>query len=162
MRALDAGFAAHLASRATTLATCWRLVRTDAVVLGFTDNDRTLRFDDTDFVPAHGLDGSEATAKLGFGVDTAEVLGVLRSGAITEADIEMGRYDGAEVETWRVNWRDVGQRHLLRRDTIGEIVREDGLYRAELRSGQQALNRPASMRIFGPKRSWRPCSTGTG
>jgi len=32
------------------------------------------------------------------------------------------------------------QRLLQRRATIGEIVREDGQYRAELRSGQQALN----------------------
>ena len=31
---------------------------------------------------------------------------------------------------------------LLRRATIGEIVREDGVFRAELRSGQQALNVP--------------------
>ena len=32
------------------------------------------------------------------------------------------------------------QRLLLRRDTIGEIVREDGVFRAELRSAQQGLN----------------------
>lgn len=54
--------------------------------------------------------------------------------------IALGRFDGATVETFRVNWRDVSQRDLLRRDTIGEIVREDGVFRAELRSGQQALN----------------------
>ena len=36
---------------------------------------------------------------------------------------------------------DIAQRVLLRTDTIGEIVREDGVFRAELRSGQQALNR---------------------
>ncbi|OYW98513.1 MAG: hypothetical protein B7Z15_22040 [Rhizobiales bacterium 32-66-8] len=35
---------------------------------------------------------------------------------------------------------DVSQRLLLRTDTIGEIVREDGLFRAELRSAQQGLN----------------------
>jgi uncharacterized phage protein (TIGR02218 family) len=41
-----------------------------------------------------------------------------------------------------VNWRDVSVRHLVRRASIGEIVREDGVFRAELRSGQQALNQP--------------------
>ncbi len=141
MRTLDLGFKTHVESGATTLATCWKLTRRDALVLGFTDHDRTLSFDGVDYAPMHGLDGGEAPARLGAQVDTGEVVGILHSAAISEADIAAGLYDGAEVETWRVNWRDVTQRLLQRRATIGEIVREDGQYRAELRSGQQALNR---------------------
>ncbi|MCF6301936.1 MAG: DUF2163 domain-containing protein [Devosiaceae bacterium] len=75
-------------------------------------------------------------------VDTSEVQGILHSEAISEQDIELGRYRGAVVKTYRVNWSDVSMRELLRKDTIGEIVREDGLYRAELRSQQQAMNVP--------------------
>jgi hypothetical protein len=140
MRTLDLGFKTHIESGATTLCNCWKLARADAVVLGFTDHDLTLSFGGVDYVPAHGLDGSEIPAKLGSQVDTGEVMGVLDSDAIVEADIDAGLYDGAAVETWRVNWRDVTERVLLRRATIGEIVREDGQFRAELRSGQQALN----------------------
>ena len=140
MRTLDVGFAAHIAGGETTLANCWRIMRSDGVVMGFTDHDGTLSFDGTDFVPAHGLDGAEAPAKLGGQVDTSQVLGVLHADAIAEDDILLGRYDGAEVESWRVNWADVSQRLLLRRDSIGEIVREDGVFRAELRSAQQGLN----------------------
>lgn len=142
MRVLEAGVAAHLASGATTLANCWRIARGDGVVLGFTDHDEALSFDGTEYRPAHGLDGSEAVGKLGAQVDTAEVVGVLSSDAIAEEDILLGRFDGAEVATWRVNWRDVAQRWLVRRATIGEIAREDGVFRAELRSGQAALNVP--------------------
>jgi uncharacterized phage protein (TIGR02218 family) len=140
MRTLEPGFAAHIATGQTTLANCWRIRRKDGVVLGFTDHDETLSFDGTSFVPAHGLDGAEAPAKLGGQVDTSQVLGVLHADAIAEDDILLGRYDGATVESWRVNWADVSQRLLLRSDTIGEIVREDGLFRAELRSAQQGLN----------------------
>jgi len=142
MRVLEAGVAAHLASGATTLATCWRIARSDGVVLGFTDHDEALSFGGTEYRPAYGLDGSEAPSKLGAQVDTAEVVGVLSSDAIGEDDILLGRFDGAVVETWRVNWRDVAQRFLVRRASIGEIVREDGVFRAELRSGQAALNVP--------------------
>lgn len=142
MRLLEAGVAAHLASGASTLATCWRIARADGVVLGFADHDEALSFDGVAYAPAHGLDGSEAPSKLGAQVDTAEVVGVLSSEAIAEEDILLGRFDGAEVATWRVNWRDVSQRWLVRRATIGEIVREDGVFRAELRSGQAALNVP--------------------
>lgn len=142
MRTLDIGFKSHVESGETTLATCWRIARTDGVVLGFTDHDEALRFGGLDYLPAHGLDGSAVPQKLGPQVDTSEVLGVLHAEAIAEDEILLGRYDGAEVECWRVNWRDPAQRHLLRRNTIGEIVREDGVFRAELRSGQHALNVP--------------------
>ncbi len=150
MRQIEAGLAAHLAGGETTLATCWKLVRSDGAVLGFTDHDAELNFGGTDFVPAHGLDGAEAPARLGGQVDTTEVLGVLHSEAIWEEDILGGRYDGATVETWRVNWQDVTQRLLLRTDTIGEIVREDGRFRAELRSTQQGLNATHGRIYQGP------------
>lgn len=140
MRLFDSGLAAHLAQSETTLATCWMLRRSDGAVLAFTDHDRTLSFGGVDYLPAHGLDGGEVPARLGAQVETSEVLGVLHADAITEDDILLGRYDGAVVETWRVNWADVSQRVRLRRDTIGEIVREDGVFRAELRSAQQGLN----------------------
>jgi hypothetical protein len=147
MRTLDIGFKAHIESGATTLATCWKIRRTDEVVLAFTDHDGALSFEGTDYLPM--LDGGEAPARLGPQVDTGEVVGVLRADAITDDDIAAGLYDGASVETWRVNWRDVTQRALLRRATIGEIVREDGQFRAELRSGQHVLNRVRG-RIYSP------------
>lgn len=147
MRTLDIGFKAHIESGATSLATCWKISRTDGAVLGLTDHDQALGFGGTDYAPM--LDAGEAPARLGAQVDTGEVIGVLRADAIREDEIASGLYDGAEVETWRVNWREVSQRVLLRRATIGEIVREDGQFRAELRSGQRALNRVRG-RIYSP------------
>lgn len=140
MRVLEAGLAGHVAQGETTLAQCWRIRRGDGLVLGFTDHDRALVFDGTEFLPSHGLDGGEVPAKLGGQVETSEVLGVIHADAISEDDILLGHYDGAVVESWRVNWADVSQRLLLRTDAIGEIVREDGVFRAELRSAQQGLN----------------------
>jgi uncharacterized phage protein (TIGR02218 family) len=140
MRVLPEGMGEHLAGGQTTLAHCWMIRRSDGLELGFTDHDEAIEWAGTKFVPAHGLDLGEAPAKLGAQVDTSEVLGVLHAEAISEDDILLGRYDGAQVETWRVNWNDPKQRILLRTDTIGEIVREDGAFRAELRSAQQGLN----------------------
>ncbi len=140
MKTFSSAFAEHIASGATTLCNCWLIERSDGIKLGFTDHDRTLAFSGQTFEPAHGLDGSDTIAKLGAQVDTSEVAGILHSSAITEDDIVLGRYDGAKVTTYRVNWRDVSVRATLRVDSIGEIVREDGYFRAELRSQLQALN----------------------
>jgi uncharacterized phage protein (TIGR02218 family) len=140
MRVLEPGFAAHVASGATTLCTCWRLMRADGVGMGFTDHDLPLSFDGTDFLPDAGFSGSEVSARLGAEIDTSEVIGAIEGEIISAEDIRLGRYAGARIETWRVNWREVSQRHLMRIDTIGEIVEEDGVFRAELRSGHAALN----------------------
>ncbi len=141
MRALDTGFAEHIAGCATTLCTCWRLTRTDGTVLGFTDHDAVLSFDGTSFEPASGGDSSDGTVKLGGATDTTDLVAVLTSEAISENDIRLGRYDRAVVQTYRVNWRDPEMRHLMRRDRIGEITLEDQVFRAELRSAQADLNR---------------------
>jgi uncharacterized phage protein (TIGR02218 family) len=141
MRLIDAATQAHLESGETTLATCFRLVRMDGVVLGFTDHDAPITRGGVTYDPACGADGSVEPAELGPKTATSEMLGVLSHAALDETDILAGRYDGARVETWRVNWRAPEESYLRRVDTIGEIVREDGRFRAELRSPAQALNR---------------------
>ncbi len=142
MRQFSSEFSAHLNSGATTLCWCWRLIRADGVVLGFTDHDVSISFGGQSYEPAGGLEGSEQAERLGAQTQTSDVMGILRSDAIADDDITLGRYDGARVESWRVNWRAVEQRALIRVDTIGEITREDGVFRAELRSGQHAINIP--------------------
>lgn len=146
MRDLDPDYAAHIATGATTLCWCWRIKRPDGAELGFTDHDRPLSFAGMTFEPADGLEGGAIASRLGPGVATSEVLGILSSEAIAEEDIVDGRFDGAEVTTWRVNWRDPAVRDRQRVDTIGEIAREDGVFRAELRSGEQAMNIPRGRR----------------
>ncbi len=140
MKTFLSGFAAHIAQCETTLARCWRVIRKDGAVLGFTDHDRSLTVSGTVCAPTTGLDSGEMPARLGAQVETGEVIGLLDSAAISETDIELGRYDGARVESWMVNWQSPSQAALLRVDTVGEIVREDGVFRAELRSPQEALN----------------------
>ena len=94
MRTLDLGFKAHVQSGATTLATCWKLTRTDSGVLGFTDHDETISFGGTVFDPVSGMDGGERAAKLGASADTTEVVGILDSEA-TSAAVDLFYYYGS-------------------------------------------------------------------
>ncbi len=142
MRALDAGLEAHLRTGATTLCRCWRLARRDGVVLGFTDHDRDLAFADTLFRAESGMTASALQAATGLSVDNAEAIGALSDAGLDAADIRAGRWDGAEVRAWLVNWADVAQRLELFRGTLGEIRQEDGLFRAELRGLTEPLNQP--------------------
>ena len=134
MKSLSAGLQAHLDEGTTTLAWCWRITRADGVTFGFTDHDRTLSFDGTDFEPESGLTASEVRSGSDLSVDAQDAEGVLTSDRITETDILDGRWDNAEVEVWRVNWANTGQRVLMRRGAIGQIRRGRLAFVAEVRS----------------------------
>ena len=142
MKALSPGLAAHLATGATTLAWCWRLTRSDGVVMGFTDHDRPLSFEGTSFEPDSGLTAGEVRAGSALEVDAQDAEGVLTSDRITETDILDGRWDNATVEVWRVNWQDPGERVLLRVGALGEIRRGKVAFTAEARSLAHVLNQP--------------------
>ncbi|WP_323764906.1 DUF2163 domain-containing protein [Marinovum sp.] len=140
--ALSEALAAHLQSGLTTLCRAWAIDRADGVSFGFTDHDRELSFDGLSFRADTGLSAMALQQGTGLSVDNSEAVGALMDAAITEEDILAGRYDGAEVRAWLVNWRDVAQRHMLFRGTIGEMRRVDGAFEAELRGLAEALNRP--------------------
>lgn len=132
----------HLAGGVTTLARAFAVRRKDGVVLGFTDHDRNLDFDGITFRAGSGMTAKAIQQGTGLSVDNTEAFGALRSDAITEEDILAGRYDGAEVKGWLVNWADVSVRALQFRGTLGEIVRSGGAFNAELRGLAEALNQP--------------------
>ena len=143
MRDIAPALAGHMAEGATTLCHCWKLLRRDGVVLGFTDHDRDLVFAGVTFAACSGLEPSEISAELGFAVATSEVAGALSALSLTEADIVSGLYDDATVETWLVNWADPeGQRLLLDVASIGEIKRTDHAFLAELRGIMHRLDQP--------------------
>jgi uncharacterized phage protein (TIGR02218 family) len=147
MKSVPPDLAAHLAGAVTTLCTCWRVVRTDGVVLGFTDHDRSVLFDAIEHEPATGLDASDAVANAGFQVGGLEVTGALSSDRIRESDLDAGLYDNARVESWLVNWADPAQRLRLRVGSIGEVKRDGTSFAAEVRSLSHALDQPRG-RLF--------------
>ncbi|WP_296643466.1 DUF2163 domain-containing protein [Roseinatronobacter sp.] len=139
MKQLDPALQAHLEDGTTTLAWCWRIIRADGVAFGFTDHDRVLVFDGTDFEPESGFAASEIRAGSDLSVDAQDAEGVLSSDRITETDILDGRWDAAEVELWRVNWADTSQRVLMRRGAVGQIRRGRMAFVAEVRSLSHVL-----------------------
>ena len=138
MRTLPDGFAAHL-SGATTLATCWRIIRADGVRLGFTDHDRPLTFDGVVFEASAGVETAARDTSADFAVDNTAGLGALTSDAIDEEDLLAGRFDGAVVEIWSVNWVDTEERFLVFSGSLGEIARRDGAFEAEVRGLKATL-----------------------
>lgn len=140
MRPIPTDLAAHLDAGVTTLCRCFRIERADGVVLGFTDHDRPIAFGDVSYEPEAGLDATEETGATGFAIGGGEVAGALTSERIDATDLAAGRYDHAEVRVYLVNWTTPAERLLLRAGRIGEVTREDGAFRAEIRGPAAALD----------------------
>jgi uncharacterized phage protein (TIGR02218 family) len=142
MRNLPQGLQEHLNGGATTLCWCWKLIDNGGRILGFTDHDQSLEFDGVAFEASSGFTGTEIQSSLGLNVDNLDVKGALSSGRLTEMDLEAGRYDNATVEIWLVNWRDMGQRLLMRKGNLGEITRDAHAFNAEIRGLAHHLHQP--------------------
>ncbi len=140
--ALSSEFEAHLGQGVTTVARLWKVTRRDGVVHGFTDHDLDLVMDGVTFRADTGMTAHALSQTTGLSVDNTEALGVLNDASISEQDIRAGRYDGAEVEAWLVNWADTSQRYLRFRGTVGELAREAGGFRVELNGLSEKLNQP--------------------
>ena len=138
----------------TTIARAWMVQRADGMVLGFTDHDAGLKFDGIQFRPDHGMSARALVQATGLSVDNSEAEGALSDDAITEKDVLAGRWDGAAVKMWEVDWTNVSARRLVFAGSLGEIVRSQGAFRAELRGLSEPLN-AARGRVFHPRCSAR-------
>lgn len=156
MADFNENLAAHLQGGLTTVCHAWAITRKDGAVFAFTDHDMPLSFAGYEFRADTGLSALALSQSTGLSVDNSEALGALSDASLREDEIEQGRFDGAEVVGWLVNWADTEQHWLNFRGHLGELTRADGGFRAELRGLTEGLNRPLG-RVYQ-----KPCSAVLG
>lgn len=133
---------AHLAGGITTLCRAWEIRRRDGLRLGFTDHDGDLILNGASFIASSGLAAKALQHTTGLAVDNTEAVGALSDAAIDEEDLIAGRFDGAEVTIWLVNWANTAQNMVEFRGSFGEVTRSGGAFKVELRGLTEALNAP--------------------
>jgi len=122
MKNLTQGMKDHLASAVSSLATCWKLTRTDGVIQGFTSHDADLVFDTVTYIAATGLTPTATAESVGLKVDNLEVQSILDSANITDSDLEAGLYDFAKIEIFQLDVNDftIGS-NVLKVGTLGNV-----------------------------------------
>jgi len=88
------------------------------------------------------MDARALQSVTGLAVDNAEAVGALSAASLSEADILAGKYDGAEIRLWLVDWQSPDLRLLLFRGSLGDIKRNGNAFEVELRGLTEALNQP--------------------
>ncbi len=128
-----------------TPAWCWHVSRRDGVVVALTSHDHDLQIGDTVYRAAPGLSPSaleEGDALDGPGLDIA---GALTSDAITAADIDAGRWDGAQVTVSLADWTDPAAAPVpIAAGELGAIAREQAGFTAELTGASRLLDQPVA------------------
>lgn len=141
----------------TTYCRCWKVTRKDGETYGFTDHDQDLAFGDVTYRADTGLTAQALSQVNGLAVDNTEAMGALSDESIRESDIRAGRFDGAEVVAFFVDWTEPDvSADLVFRGTIGEVRHGGGAFHAELRGLSEALNTPIG------KVYQKPCSAILG
>jgi len=143
MKSVDSGLNTHIGLTTTSLATCWKIKRTDGVILTATDHDVDIPFDLVDdgegdgeliYKSDTGFNRSALEGTADFKVGNMELLGLIESTTITKADIRSERYDFAQVWIFQVNWKDTSQNELkLQTGYLGQISILDDIFVAEFR-----------------------------
>lgn len=139
----------HLETGASQVCFCWRVIRSDGEVQGFTDHDNALSFDGTVFAAETGLTARAMQSTNGLSADNSAVVGALRSDAVTADLLRSGVYDDAALEIWQVHWPNPAIRVLRFRGKIGEIIISGETFTAELRGLSDLLNQPHGRVVQG-------------
>lgn len=143
MKTLLAGMTAHLKLEVTTLCTCWRIIRNDGQVFGFTDHDQSIYWGNVVYESDTGYNRSAISGDESFSVDNLNVTGFLESDKISENDLRNGLFDYAKVFIFALNWMDpTGCGAIpLRRGWLGEVtLDQNGTFETEVRGLHQALS----------------------
>ena len=151
---LQAGLGERLQAEVTTLAMCWRVVRRDGVGLGFTTHDRPLVIAGMAYESAPGMTPSAVVINDDIEVDTMEVEGALSADAISAADLAEGRYDGAGVRLFMVDWQAPDAAvHVLATGRLGTVAAGSGAdagFTATLR-GPTAVLAATAIETYSPE-----------
>lgn len=128
----------HIEQTTTTLAVCWRLVTLSGDEFGFTSCSRTLSIDGLDYLANTGMEPTAVECSAGLAVDNSEVLGFIKPGVIEADQVRAGRFDGATVYKFIVNYEDPdGDQIKLLWGVLGEVQVKGQQFTAEMRGGSQ-------------------------
>ena len=141
MRVLPPLLAAKLDSGVTTMAQAWRLTRVDGVVVAVTEHDRDLVFDGTIFRATHSFVGTDHEQAVNLAPDRTALSGALTIGAISEADLALGRWDQAKVGAFWVDWSNPADHILMWTGVIAGASWRGAAFELDIVGPETVLNR---------------------
>lgn len=141
MRDVPEALATRIESGAARLCHAWIVTLTDSARLGFTDHDRDLEIKGVICRAACGWTAGAAHQELGLEAGQASAEGVLDVDGPVADEIAAGRWDGARVETWRVDWSEPALRVRIGVGQVSRMITAGDRLTLELQGPMARLGR---------------------
>jgi uncharacterized phage protein (TIGR02218 family) len=125
-----------------TIASLWKVERTDGVVKRFASHDKWIPFQRELYQPI-GPTGSDLEQNEAGGESDFEIAGFLSADSILPADIHAGRYDGCKVTHWVVDWMRPWKWFRKHVWWVKEIQESGDVFRAQVQGVERWLTIPA-------------------
>ena len=160
---VDNNYAWHT-GEVTKIAWCLKLTRSDGIVMGFTSHDEDLMIGNVTYKANTGFCPAAVATNKDLAADTAESEGAVTSEAITLRDIDMGKYDSAEVMIFLCDWQRIEAEDpfswsnlnnetdwldrqkailVLRKGSLGQVTGRRDSFKAEVRGLLQCYQQKA-------------------
>jgi uncharacterized phage protein (TIGR02218 family) len=126
----------------TSVAFCWRLERADGAGLALTSGDGNIESDGIQYRSAPGVTPASVSRSVGLEPDSGEIAGALTADSLSESDLALGRWNGASVRLFAVDWENPEAETIpLLGGELGEVsIGGDG-FSAELRGAAARLTK---------------------
>ena len=127
----------------TSMALCWRVERADGAGLALTSHDRPVVRDGIAYKSSPGMSPAAISRSLGLEPHSGEARGAISTNAIAEADLILGRWDGAKVRLSAVDWDKPDRDSIdLLAGELGTVSIEGDAFTADLQGASAKLDRP--------------------
>lgn len=85
-------------------AVCWEIIRKDGAAYRFTSHEKRLVVNGNTYTPVEGIDVAAVRQSDSLRGHNTEATGVISSTSIKHADLKAGKFRGAVVNEYHVNW----------------------------------------------------------
>ena len=140
-RSVPSAILNDLEAGCATLARCWKVVRRDGQVFGFTEHDQDIVADGVTFLASSALSASDVEQKLGLGISNFNAVGGFSSGVIEEDDIKAGLWDEAQVTEYYVDWNTPANFFISFSGPTGEWSWSENVFETTLQGASTATEK---------------------
>lgn len=111
-------------------------------MLGLTDHDSDVYFQDLLYHAQSGMSASAIESSADLAVDGMQLAGIFDSPYLSAADLRKGLYDGADIQLWLVDWHNPEDGTLLMRGRFGEVKYQGDKFTVDLEGPATFLRQP--------------------
>jgi uncharacterized phage protein (TIGR02218 family) len=131
----------------TSIATCWKITRTDGVIYAFTDHDRDLDIDGVIYESSAGFVPSSIQRTVDTQTDNQQFVGVIDNEKLDAFELRTGKFDASRIEVIEADWSTSSKVRTLYKGFLGPIEVAGSQYRATAYSIEAELQKPIGRTI---------------